>query len=248
MKRIISGIVAIAIGLSLASAPVLADMIKPVVTEQAPKESPIPEYTPVEETDDEVVFSIEGKLDGDSMIFEVETDDAGSIVINPSEVCMFIDSIKIKSNEGVKFNIVFTKSESNPSKVDLEKSIGYCNVEVSDMDSKLIDEVEWNLKVNRKELNDQNLKNELMSLVKLENNKWSQIKTKKVDGNTESYMYVVSTDEVESGDYAFAEVKAGLFTLTNILICLGSLFGLIILGLIIAYAMQGKDEKKKSVK
>jgi PGF-pre-PGF domain-containing protein len=248
MKRIFASIIAGFISFTLALTPAFADMNKPVVTEKVPTQTVVPEYTPKDNSDDEVIFNVDGKMVGDKLVFDIKTQGAGSILLNTSSVCSFVESVKIKTNRGIETKVGFAKLDKNPSETKLDKNIGFCNIDAEKMDAEAIEVVEWNLRVNRKELNDQNLKNELMSLVKLENNKWNQIKTKKTDGNTESYQYLASSDELESGDYSFAEVKSGLFTLTNVLICLGSLFGLIILGLIVAYAMQGKDKntaKKK---
>lgn len=248
MKRILTGITALLMSFGLMTGPALADMNKPVVTDIKPSGTVAPEYTPTEGDNDEVIFEIDGQEDGNSVTFDIKTEKAGSVVLKNLSVCKFLDSLKIKANKGIEAKIIFESRESNPTKVELEKSLGFCTIVAQNLNKSDIDLVEWNLKVNRKDLNDQNLKNELMSLVMFNNNKWNEVKTKKSDGNTESYTYVATSNTIESTDYSFAEFKSGLFTLTNILICLGSLFGLIVLGLIIAYATQSKDKKQSTKK
>jgi hypothetical protein len=147
----------------------------------------------------------------------------------------------------VNGTIVVNGYDENQTGTELEESIGFCTFELIDITNEHFDSVVWKLKANRDKLVEMDFDRDDIGMLMLDGDKWDKVKTDRVDGDSENFLYEAETDNFGEGEIALAKVDGGIFTLRNILICLGTIFGLILLGAVV-YALMNREDKDNPYK
>ncbi len=224
----------------------VVSVVTPTITEQADINGAINTGDEVENKDTGFVVEVDGEEIEGGEKFVIEIEEKGTVILRVKSACSILSEISINTNEAISGEITVTSKEGNPTDVELKDSYGFCGIETQDLDFEKIDSISWRLTASRKDLSDKNIGKDDLAMKLFKDGKWEDVKTKRADGDTENYYYFAETDDFGEGMMALAIEKSTLFSLKNILLCLGGAVILLIVGVVIVLGTQGdKGQKAK---
>lgn len=248
--------VAIILGFSIAISPVFADSKMSNTSDEEIIEEVENEY---EDSSDEVDEDLEG-LEGyeedpnipeiigevseeENLVVDLNFGDATEFRVVVSNECSVVEKVTLKTTEAVQGKLKIVGHDENPSENDLEKSLGFCEFELIDIDPEKVELISWKLIAEREDLSENDYDKDSLKLMVLEEGKWKSKDTNRVDGDSDNFIYKADSDSFGEGTMAFASAKNSFFSTRNVLYCIGSLVGLALL-LIVGYSLIDKSEGK----
>jgi hypothetical protein len=187
----------------------------------------------VKTTDDEgneIVPEVTGELLDDAYYVDLKMPGTDEFRVVVKGECEFIDKISFKTTAELTGRLKVAKLSENPSEKELKNSIGFCVVELVDVNTENIESMSLRLVASRDELTQSKFDKDSMSIFELVDGKWKRVQTKRVDGDAQNYYYNVDLKNIETESVlAFASKTNELFSLRNLILCFGALVGFAVL-------------------
>lgn len=183
----------------------------------------------LDENGDPIIPEIEGEIGEDGYVVNLKMPTVDEFRVVVADECDFIEKITFKTRNELTGQLRVVKLEENPSSEELENSVGFCNLELIDVEESDIENVSFKLRIGRDELNENKYGKDSMTIFVLEDGKWQNIKTKRIDGDVDYYYYTAEVDNIGEGIFGFASKPPGILTITNALFCLGAVVGFAVL-------------------
>jgi hypothetical protein len=170
-----------------------------------------------------------GEIKDGVMTVALNFSEATKFAIKTEAVCGAVNNIIVETNKGFTGLLKVSKASQSDTE-SLDRKIGDCQFNLEGFDNSLIENINWTLKVARKDLETKDISLNNVKLIVTKEEEMNPVKTETTDNsNSEYVIYEAQTDNFEDGIVAVAESKNNIFTAKNIAYVVFSVLGLLVL-------------------
>lgn len=190
---------------------------------------------------EENIAQANGEVKDGVLTVALNFSEATKFAIKTEEVCGAVNNIIVETNKGFTGLIKVSKADETKTN-NVENKIGDCSFELEGFDNSFVENINWTLKIARKDLENMDISLKNVKLLISEEEKLEPVDTKTTDeSNSEYVIYEATTDDFSDGVVAVAESKNNLFSAQNIAYLVFSVLGLLVL-VAIGYLLLKKED------